>query len=118
MIYDELPKNVQKAIDPTFKLTSLQHFINRTEDFHDLFEWHNQKIYHKKKFKFLLAKNKMTYSTFDTLRKAIFKMPFKKVILNKPVKVAGNFYTKVHLQPPEQNKKFIYIHFMKIYLEE
>ena len=42
MIYDDLPKNVQEAIDPPYQRTVLEDFLTRTEQFHDLFEYYNR----------------------------------------------------------------------------
>ena len=60
----------------------------------------------------------MDYSTFNILKKATFKVSFKEITLNKPVKVQGKFYTKVLSVPPKQSEKYIYLDFMGIYLEE
>lgn len=118
--FNNLPYKVKIQFQELFPSedTAMKTFLKRTEWCQDLYEWHSDKIYRKKKFVFFLRKNQMNYSTFDILKKATSDPSFKEVKLKKPVKVCGKFYTKALSNPPQQNKKYIYLDFMKIYLEE
>jgi len=117
---DKLPKKVKAQFQELFpsENTTMQSFLKRTEWCHDLNKWQAERAYDKKRFTTFLARNQMDYSTFDILKKITSKPSFKEVKLKKPVKVRNAFYTKVLSKPPQQNKKYIYLDFMEIYLEE
>ena len=117
---DKLPKEVKTQYQELFpsETTIMQEFLRRTEWCQDLYEWQSKKVYDKKKLYTFLARNQIDYSTFNHLKKITSKPSFKEVKLKKPVKVRNAFYTKAFSKPPQQNKKYIYLDFMKIYLEE
>ena len=116
---DTLPEEIKTKFQEMYPLETspVQTFLNRTKWCHDLHGWQAQKIHDRKRFTILLAKNKMNYSTFDILKK-VTNTSFKEIRLSKPVKVGDTFYTKVLSKPPQHNKKYIYLDFMEIYLEE
>jgi len=116
---DTLPEKVKTKFQEMYPLenNSIETFLKRNEWCHGIGKWQAEKIYKKKRFVFFLRKNKMDLSTFYLLKRITSK-PFKRVELNKPVRVCNTLYTKVLSEPPCTNKDYIYIDFMKIYLEK
>ncbi len=117
---DTLPQEIKNKFQEMYPLekSSIETFLNRTKWCHDLHKWQASKIYDKKRFFSFLQKNQIDYSTFNSLKEITFKTSFKQIELKKPLKVRGKYYTKVLSTPPQQNKNYIYLDFMEIYLEE
>mgnify|MGYP001362854537 CR=1 FL=1 len=117
---DKLPKKIKTQFEELFPSQNsiMQTFLKRTEWCHDLHKWQAERVYDKKRLTTFLARNQMDYSTFDILKKITSKPSFKEVKLKKPIKVRDTYYTKALSEPPQQNKKYIYLDFMEIYLEE
>ena len=103
MIYDDLPKNVQEAIDPPCQRTVLEDFLTRTEQFHDLFEYYNR------------------YNDFYTtwrISKTDYKILLKdyaakKYKLSKPIRVFNRVFTNFSFS---KKGKSTFFKPLKIYL--
>tara|TARA_B100000902_G_scaffold382585_1_gene420401 strand:+ start:434 stop:817 length:384 start_codon:yes stop_codon:yes gene_type:complete len=120
--YQDLPLNIRNELNEIYprSTSDMQFFLQNTEPYHDLFQWHLEKIHEKQTFKNTLYIKYKISSKDAKILKNTLKKNTKIIFLKNPINAKGGSYRQIHLSKntlkPGQPR--IYVRPLKIYLSK